>query len=191
MNDKAQKHPFAPVFDGDSKVLILGSFPPKSTSQEAGFYYGDLNNRFWDILGELFGESGLKSKSKDDKIAFLKSNHIALWDIWGHCYKNPQDSARDDDILPEPDSKFVDLSEILRTAKIQKIFTTIGDKETYTEDIEHPFNKWGIREWIGGYFENIDEILCPLCSTSGTTRRSVDDLIKKYGYKQIKETLEK
>ncbi|MGX2982746.1 uracil-DNA glycosylase family protein [Helicobacter sp. 23-1045] len=189
MNTKAQKHPFAPVFESDSKVLILGSFPPKS-SIEAGFYYGDLKNRFWDILGALFGDSDLKSKSKDDKIAFLKSNRIALWDIWGYCYKNPQDSASDDSIIAS-ESRFVDLSEILRTAKIQKIFTTIGGSETYAKDKEHPFNKWGVREWIGGYFENIDEILCPLCSTSGETRRSADDLIKKYGYKQIKEILEK
>lgn len=190
MNDKAQKHPFAPVFDSDSKVLILGSFP-SSNSIEAGFYYGDSSNRFWNILGALFGDTDIKKKPTADKIAFLKSNHIALWDIWGHCAKKVENSADDKHILPEPESEKVDLSEILRTAKIQKIFTTIGDKETYTEDIEHPFNKWGIREWIGGYFENIDEILCPLCSTSGATRRSVDDLIEKYGYKQIKETLEK
>ena len=189
MNDKAQKHPFAPVFDGDSKVLILGSFPSPN-SIKAGFYYGDSSNRFWNILGALFGDTDIKKKLTADKIAFLKSNHIALWDIWGYCYKNPQDSASDDSIVAS-ESRFVDLSEILHTAKIQKIFTTIGDKETYTEDIEHPFNKWGIREWIGGYFENIDEILCPLCSTSGATRRSVDDLIEKYGYKQIKETLKK
>lgn len=184
MNENAKKHPFAPVFDGDSKVLILGSFPSPN-SIEAGFYYGDSSNRFWNILGALFGDTDIKKKSTADKIAFLKSRNIALWDIWGYCYKNPQDSSNDNDILPEPESQKVDLDEILRTAKIQKIFTTIG-----TGDDEHPFNKWGIREWIGGYFENIDEILCPLCSTSGATRYSVNDLIEKYGYNQIKETLE-
>ena len=198
MNDKAQKHPFAPVFDGDSKVLILGSFPPKSTSQEAGFYYGDLNNRFWDILGELFGESGLKSKSKDDKIAFLKSNHIALWDIWGHCYKNPQDSARDDDILPEPDSKFVDLSEILRTAKIQKIFTTIGGSENSTKPRGENFKKWGVEKWLwdnyAKYFPHCKDsrdMVCPLYSTSPLTNLSVSDEKMLNDYGQIKEFLEK
>ncbi len=28
MDDKTQKHPFKPVYDEHSKVLILGSFPP-------------------------------------------------------------------------------------------------------------------------------------------------------------------
>lgn len=38
MNENTQKHPFAPVFDKDSKVLILGSFPPINTSQKNEFY---------------------------------------------------------------------------------------------------------------------------------------------------------
>ena len=39
-------HPFEPVFDKESRVLILGSIPsPKS--RENGFYYGHPRNRFW------------------------------------------------------------------------------------------------------------------------------------------------
>ncbi|MGX3010293.1 uracil-DNA glycosylase family protein [Helicobacter sp. 23-1044] len=197
MNTKAQKHPFAPVFESDSKVLILGSFPPKS-SIEAGFYYGDSSNRFWDILGALFGDSDLKSKSKDDKITFLKSNRIALWDIWGHCYKNPQDSAYDKHILPEPESEKVDLSEILRTAKIQKIFTTIGGSENSTEPRGKNFKKWGVESWLwenyAKYFPHCNDsrqIVCPLYSTSPLSKLRVSDEKMLDDYKQIKEILEK
>ena len=93
MNDKAQKHPFAPIFDSNSKVLILGSFPSPS-SIEAGFYYGDSSNRFWNILGELFGKSNLKAKPKDNKIAFLKSNRIALWDNYVKYFPYCKDSCQ-------------------------------------------------------------------------------------------------
>ena len=196
MNKNAKKHPFAPIFDGDSKVLILGSFPSQS-SIEAGFYYGDLSNRFWDILGELFDESGLKGKSKDDKIAFLKSNHIALWDIWGHCAKKVENSADDKHILPEPDSKFVDLSEILRTAKIQKIFTTIGGSENSADSRGGHFKKWGVESWLwdnyAKYFSHCKDshqIVCPLYSTSPLTNLSVSDEKMLDDYKQIKEILE-
>lgn len=196
MNKNAKKHPFAPVFDGDSKVLILGSFPSIS-SIEVGFYYGDSSNRFWNILGALFGDSDLKSKSKDDKIAFLKSNRIALWDIWGHCYKNPQDSASDDSIVAS-ESKFVDLSEILRTAKIQKIFTTIGGSENSTDSRGGHFKKWGVESWLwdnyAKYFSQCKDsrqIVCPLYSTSPLTNLSVSDEKMLNDYGQIKEILEK
>lgn len=194
MNENAKKHPSAPVFDGNSKVLILGSFPSPS-SIEAGFYYGDSSNRFWNILGALFGDSDLKSKSKDDKIAFLKSNHIALWDIWGHCYKNPQDSASDDSIVAS-ESKFVDLSEILRAAKIQKIFTTIGGSENSTDSRGGHFKKWGVEKWLwdnyAKYFPHCKDsrqIVCPLYSTSPLTNLSVSDEKILNDYKQIKESL--
>ena len=179
-------------------MLILGSFPSQS-SVEAGFYYGDLSNRFWDILGELFGESNLKTKPKDNKIAFLKSHNIALWDIWGHCYKNPQDSANDKDILIEPDSQKVDLSEILRTAKIQKIFTTIGGSKNSKEPRGGHFKKWGVESWLwenyASYFlhcKDSRQIVCPLYSTSNASRRAgINDEILLGDYEQIKEFLEK
>ena len=46
---------FAPVFDENSRVLILGSFPSvKSRAQ--GFYYGNPQNKFWRTLGAFFHE---------------------------------------------------------------------------------------------------------------------------------------
>ena len=52
---KREYHGFGPVYDGHSRVLILGSFPSvKSRAQN--FYYGHPQNRFWPVLAEIFGE---------------------------------------------------------------------------------------------------------------------------------------
>lgn len=53
MNPHIQKHPFASLFDKNSKVLILGSFPSPN-SKIAGFYYQNKYNRFWEIMERLF-----------------------------------------------------------------------------------------------------------------------------------------
>lgn len=46
-------HPFEPVYDASSKVLILGSFP-SVVSREKNFYYMNANNRFWKVMEALF-----------------------------------------------------------------------------------------------------------------------------------------
>ena len=38
-------HTFSPVYDEQSEILILGSFPSVK-SREQGFYYGHSQNRF-------------------------------------------------------------------------------------------------------------------------------------------------
>lgn len=48
-------HPFGPLYNENSKVLILGSFPSvKSREQE--FFYGHPQNRFWKVIAGLFPE---------------------------------------------------------------------------------------------------------------------------------------
>ena len=50
------RHEFAPVFDGNSRILILGTFPSVK-SREQQFYYGHPQNRFWKVLAALTGET--------------------------------------------------------------------------------------------------------------------------------------
>lgn len=71
-----------PVFDENSKVLLLGTMPsPKS--REAGFYYMHKSNRFWKVLSAVFNTSiGAEIK---DKIQFCRENRIALWDVLKEC----------------------------------------------------------------------------------------------------------
>ena len=46
-------HPIKPVYDKDSRVLILGSFPSVK-SREEGFFYGHPQNRFWKVTAAIY-----------------------------------------------------------------------------------------------------------------------------------------
>lgn len=73
---------FEPVFDKNSRVLILGSFPSVK-SRKVEFYYGNRQNRFWKILCGFFGEA--VPESTEEKIALLLRHNVALWDIVTEC----------------------------------------------------------------------------------------------------------
>ncbi|WP_367178952.1 uracil-DNA glycosylase family protein, partial [uncultured Campylobacter sp.] len=47
-----QTHPFKPIFDKNSKILIIGSFP-SVVSRKFGFYYANPQNRFWRVLAQI------------------------------------------------------------------------------------------------------------------------------------------
>jgi len=49
------RHPIPPVYDENSEMLILGSFPSVK-SREAAFFYGHPRNRFWRVTAAVFGE---------------------------------------------------------------------------------------------------------------------------------------
>ena len=48
-------HSFPPVWNENSRILILGSFPSVK-SREEGFYYGHPRNRFWKVISAVVGE---------------------------------------------------------------------------------------------------------------------------------------
>ena len=73
---------FEPVYNKDSKLLILGSFPSVK-SRKIDFYYGNKQNRFWKIICSFFGEE--IPESREQKIDFLLRRNIALWDIVTEC----------------------------------------------------------------------------------------------------------
>lgn len=81
---QAQKqiHPIPPLFDGNSRVLILGSFPSVK-SREAMFFYGHPQNRFWQVVAALTGAP--LPQTVEEKKALILSNHLALWDSIGSC----------------------------------------------------------------------------------------------------------
>lgn len=106
---------FEPVFDKNSKVLILGSFPSVK-SRENGFYYGNKQNRFWKMLGIIFNE-----KIEDDitcKKQFLLNHGIALYDVVEKS--NLLGSA--DNTLEKSDFKVADFNSIFKKANnIEKV----------------------------------------------------------------------
>ena len=113
MAKQFQTHPFAPVYDKDSKILILGSFPSVK-SREVNFFYGHPHNRFWKVVSRLLNED--EPQSVDEKKAFLLRNRIALWDSIVSCeIENSADNTIEK-VKPN------DISIILKNADIKEIF---------------------------------------------------------------------
>ena len=101
---------FAPVYNENSRVLILGSFPSVK-SREVNFYYGNPQNRFWKTLYSFFNAT--PKNGIEEKIAFLKENKIALYDVFSECdIKGSMDSEID-----EKNSVAADMTDIFSTAK--------------------------------------------------------------------------
>nr|WP_200762328.1 DNA-deoxyinosine glycosylase [Nitrosophilus alvini] len=87
-------HPFKPVIDKNSEILILGSFPSIDSFKNS-FYYGHKRNQFWKILSNIFEEN--EPKTIEEKTEFLKKHHIALWDMVKVCSRqNSLDSSLKD-----------------------------------------------------------------------------------------------
>lgn len=116
-SDERIFHGFKPLFDSNSKILILGSFPSVK-SREQAFYYGNKQNRFWKTLCEFYGMS---ADTIDDKIKLCLNNRIALWDVVTSCSIK---GSMDADIK---DYELADLSKVLNNCDIVKILCN-GDK---------------------------------------------------------------
>lgn len=106
-------HPFAPVYDERSRILILGSFP-SVVSRQQKFYYGNPRNRFWQVLADL--TSSPLPVGIEERTRFLLDRHIAVWDVLASC--EIQGSA-DATITREVPN---DLHVIFETASIEGVF---------------------------------------------------------------------
>ena len=113
-------HTFSPIYNKNSKILILGTMPsPKS--REVGFYYTHPQNRFWKTISEVLNTTF--PETIDDKINFLHKNEIAIWDVLASC----DISGADDSSIKN--AVVNDFTEIFDTADIKAVFTT-GKKAT-------------------------------------------------------------
>ena len=123
-------HPIAPVYDENSKVLILGSFPSVK-SRESCFFYGHPQNRFWKLLASIFEED--VPGTVEEKRAFLLSHNIAVWDVIRSCDIAGSSDASIKNVAPN------DLSIILSTANIRNIYvngkTAYKYYEKYTKQL--------------------------------------------------------
>lgn len=106
-------HPFDPIFDENSEILILGSFP-SAVSRQQNFYYANRFNRFWPLMSALFEEE------ITDRKEFCLRHHIALWDVIGSCRIEGSSDASIRDVSVN------DIHELLGKTKIKAVFTTGG-----------------------------------------------------------------
>lgn len=107
-------HPIPPVFDADSRILILGSFPSVK-SRESCFFYGHPQNRFWKLLARLRNEE--IPVSVEEKKAFLLRNRIAVWDTIHSCSIEGSSDSSIRDVVPN------DIASLLKQTHIQAIYT--------------------------------------------------------------------
>ena len=117
-----QLHTIDPVFDTDSRVLILGSFPSVA-SRETGFFYGHPQNRFWRVTAAVMEEN--MPVTIKEKRAFLLRSHIALWDVIAACEINGSADSTIRNAVP------VDLTPILEGTQIEQIFVNGKTAEKY------------------------------------------------------------
>lgn len=75
-------HTIEPIYDKNSKILILGSFPSVK-SREANFFYGHPQNRFWKVLANVMND--VCPGTTEEKKAFLIKHNIAVWDVIASC----------------------------------------------------------------------------------------------------------
>ena len=115
-------HPIAPVYDENSRVLVLGSFPSVKSREEM-FFYGHPQNRFWRVTAAVFGAETPQTVA--DKREFLLSHGIALWDVLASCDIEGSADSTIKNAVPN------DLSPIFAAAKIEKIFVNGKASEKY------------------------------------------------------------
>lgn len=125
-------HPIPPVFDRNSKVLILGSFPSVK-SREAQFFYGHPQNRFWKVTSAVFGAP--EPHTVEEKKSFLHSHGIAVWDVIASCDIEGSSDSSIKNVIPN------DLTVILDSSDIQTIFVNGKTAEKF-------YNKY-VKDAIG------------------------------------------
>lgn len=122
-------HPFEPVYDANSRILILGTFPSVK-SRQSDFYYGHPQNRFWKVLAILTREE--IPVSIEEKRSLLLRHGIALWDVLQSC-----------DIRGSSDSSIrnaepTDIKRILEASDIRAIYANGGKAAQLYRKFQQP-----------------------------------------------------
>ena len=125
----AIQHPFPPLYDAQSEILILGSFPSVK-SREQQFFYGHPQNRFWRVTAAVCGDEIPVTVA--EKRAFLLRHHIALWDVIASCEITGSSDSSIRNVVPN------DLTPILAAADIRQIYVNGGTAAKYYDRCQKP-----------------------------------------------------
>lgn len=101
------------VWDKDSEVLILGTFP-SAKSRENKFFYGHPQNRFWKVLAAVTGS--VAPVTIEDKRKLLLDNNIALWDVIARCSIKGSSDSSIKDVVPN------DINPVIKGSRIGNIY---------------------------------------------------------------------
>lgn len=106
-------HPVEALFDENSEVLILGTFPSVK-SREDKFFYAHPQNRFWRVMARLCDSA--VPETIEEKKHLILDNHFALWDVIHSCDVEGSADSSIKNVVPN------DISEILQNSKVSRIF---------------------------------------------------------------------
>lgn len=127
-------HPIPPLFDANSKTLILGSFPSVK-SREAAFFYGHPQNRFWPVIATVLGKE--KPQNIEEKKRLVLENGIALWDVIASCEIEGSADSTIKNVTAN------DLSVIINNSGVNRIF--VNGKTAEKHYMKYTFPKTGIK----------------------------------------------
>ena len=117
MEYQSLKHTFDPVFNEESKILILGSFPSVK-SRENQFFYGHPQNRFWKVMASVLNWE--VPETIEEKKEMLLTNHVAVWDVIASCSIMGSSDTSIKDVVVN------DFSRILENSKVERIYVNGG-----------------------------------------------------------------
>ena len=124
-------HPIPPLYDENSRVLILGSFPSVK-SREAMFFYGHPQNRFWKLMALLFEAEA--PSTVEEKKRLVLSHGIAMWDTIHSCTITGSSDSSIKDVVPN------DLSVILNNSRVKRIFCNGAASHRLYQKYIYPIN---------------------------------------------------
>lgn len=156
------EHPFEPIYDENSTVLILGTMPSVK-SRQAGFYYANPRNAFWRLIAHICDAP--VPMTVEEKKELLHKNHIAIWDVCKSCDIKNSDDSTIKNAVP------TDIPSLIKKTKIKRIY---GNSKKAADQ----YNRY-VRKDIG-----ID--IVPLTSSSSASCR-VNEEYKKQEWKELIE----
>lgn len=156
-----ENHNIPPLYDKDSEILILGSFPSVK-SREGQFFYHHPQNRYWKVMAAVFGVQ--VPGTIEEKKKMILSHHAAMWDVIASCEITGSSDSSIKNVVPN------DIGRLLQETKIEKIYTNGGTahkyyqkyikKKTGREDIPLPSTSpanaaWSLERLIKAWREKI------------------------------------
>lgn len=106
-------HPVKPIYNEDSEILILGTFPSVK-SREACFFYSHPQNRFWPVMARICKCD--VPDTVEDKTKLILNNHFALWDVIHSCEITGSSDSSIKNVVPN------DIKSIIAQTKVDRIF---------------------------------------------------------------------
>lgn len=106
-------HPVKPIYNENSEILILGTFPSVK-SREACFFYSHPQNRFWPVMARICNSQ--VPDTVDDKAKLILNHHFALWDVIHSCEITGSSDSSIKNVVPN------DIKSIIAQTKVDRIF---------------------------------------------------------------------